>query len=238
MNSLHQPARVPLAVMAAMVVSLTACLDTPTAVDSADLWVVSEMGNGNGGGGGKPVGGGSGNSLNVGFSGSISLFSGATSDYTGDPQAVSGSNGKNSLQVMQSGYTLTINLADELAEKVAAGKCTDPEFAALGLFDPEGVDLIGELEINVNKRTMKKSGETDTGDGTVTADNGIVVNLTVMMEDGREFFLTTGSSPGGSNAFNSAEDTFARVGGFLRVNVDGVVGPICQGIVDYEFTVS
>lgn len=56
MNSLHQPARVPLAVMAAMVVSLTACLDTPTAVDSSDLWAVSQKKNGNGGSGKPSVG--------------------------------------------------------------------------------------------------------------------------------------------------------------------------------------
>lgn len=188
---------------------------------------------GKGNGGGSPPGAGGGNSLTVEFVSPVALVGPATADYTAAAGAVSGTNGRNSLQVNESPYTLTIDLADEIAAMREIGKCEDPVFDDVGLTTGPPITLVGELAINVDKRAIKRNGSSD---GSVyTHTNGIVVNFTTVIDD-VEYFLTTGSGDGAVNGMNVAEDTFARTGGFLRVNADSQIGPICEGIVDYEFT--
>lgn len=167
-------------------------------------------GNGNGGGGGGDK--------NQHFV----TFLGDDYDYMSMEQAVSGKNDRRRID-LKGPYTMTFDFAGQLDD--CSGK---DNFEALGLHNGQ-VTLDGQLEIVMSN---KSSGSH-------------VVNFTHTTDGGVEFFITVGTG-NGTNTVNdeSSEETtlVTRTAGFIRINEnDGgliVDSNLCDGIVDYEFTVS
>lgn len=168
-------------------------------------------GNGNGGGGGGDK--------NQHF---VTFLLGH--DYMSMEQAVSGKNDRRRID-LKGPYTMTFDFAGQL------GGCRGTDnFEALGLHNGQ-VTLDGQLEIVMSN---KSSGSH-------------VVNFTHTTVGGVEFFITVGTG-NGTNTVNdeSSEETLVtrvtRTAGFIRINEnDGgliVDSNLCDGIVDYAFTVS
>ncbi len=161
---------------------------------------------------------GGGGTVEVEFLATLSLFGDAAGDYVASKQSVKGTNGRKRITV-SGGYTLTIQYT---GADISA--CEDGGARLTQVMGPRQ----GDLEITVNKRIFQ-NGESSTG---------VVVNFTTIGDDESEYWLTTGE---GLNRLSeqAALTRVAKQGGFLRIVRNGESqGAWCQGIVDFEFTVS